>query len=176
MLTSQTGQRRVAAGNVARVFRRRGLLVGLRVENSTVQVLDRPTIAHELNCEPIEQFRMRGSTTAVAKVVWRRDQSGTKVPLPDSIHQDASSPWVFRRDDPIRQSQASACGIGSGWLDGRILRLEHGRKAGGNFFAGRLVIALIENVDGRGGRPFVGRTHRHPGFPLLSLPGDDHLF
>ena len=85
-----------------------------------MNVFDRPTAANELAGQPIQQGGMRRPLALDAEVARRSDQAVAEVIHPNSIDHHASGQRVFRRGDPIRQSQPPFS-IGNGLFTNRLM-------------------------------------------------------
>ena len=65
-------------------------LVSSGLHDQAMDWFDVVSTVAQLCCEPINQFRVCRWFTTRAKIVRRRDQSPSEMPLPDAIYYDAS--------------------------------------------------------------------------------------
>ena len=68
----------------------RFLLVGCRGNDQAVQIFERPVVLDEFQRQPVQQAGMCRAGTPHAKIIWRANQSLSKVPMPDPIADHAS--------------------------------------------------------------------------------------
>ena len=75
-----------------------------------MQVLQAPTVLHEIAGEPVEQLRVGRRFSLATKVVGRADQSLAEVPSPDAVHENASRKRVVGCRQPACQRRPSPFG------------------------------------------------------------------
>ena len=109
-----------------------------------MQVLQAPAVLHELDREPVEQFRVRGPFAADAEVVGRAHQALAEVPLPDAVDDDAGRERVVRRGDPLGQGRAPLLG---GNVPRPVGARQLLRQAGRDHVAGQVQFAALEQAD-----------------------------
>ena len=85
-----------------------GLLIGIGSQNQPVQCLEAPFLFHELGCQKVQQFWMRGPVAVDAKVAGCPNQPFAEMMLPNPIHDDTGCQWVFCAGDPFSQGLASS--------------------------------------------------------------------
>src|SRR5262245_28194417 len=73
-----------------------------------MQLLDRPAASHEMPRERIEQFRVSRFFTQQTEIVGRTNQSLTKMPAPDPVHDDATGQRMLGIHNPFCQFHSSA--------------------------------------------------------------------
>ena len=91
-------------------------LVSARSHHQTMDRLHVPVAIHELDREPVQQFRMRRRFSALAEVEYGGDQRLAEVAQPDVIDRDPRRQRIVLRGDPAGEREPPA-GTGS-----RVLR------------------------------------------------------
>src|SRR3954454_14790115 len=74
-------------GDLQLLPRARTLPIRRRSYNQAMDVLQMPTMIHQLGSQPIKKFGVRRRRRLYAKIIAGFDNAGAKVVLPDSIHR-----------------------------------------------------------------------------------------
>ena len=80
-------------------------LVGLRADDLTNQLFERPTLRDKPRGEMIEQFRMARLLAGGAEVVDGGDDAAAEEPAPDAVDQHAGGERIVGRRDPGGEQQ-----------------------------------------------------------------------
>lgn len=75
--------------------------------NQAMDSFQRPSLREQFIGQPIEQLRMRGMAATESEVAGCFHQPGTKVVVPQPIHDDSASQRIRRRGDPIGECFAT---------------------------------------------------------------------
>jgi hypothetical protein len=93
----------------------------------------------KLDRQPIQQQGMRGGCSQRAKIIFRFDQSATKIRLPNTIDDDARGERILLADDPTSKVQP-ICIVG--WS---VERMQDGRRSGFHFLVRSSEVAFDEH-------------------------------
>ena len=147
-----------SAGSIASSLSRSGCspdcLIGGRLHDQSVQLLDRPVVLDEPGRQPIEQLGVRGPGAHRTEVVRRRHDAFAEMLLPDAVDDDAGRERVARAGDPFGERQPAAvhC-IGDRVPGGRLLDIvgadHRAQQAGLDRVERRLQRTAGQDVDGR---------------------------
>ena len=85
-----------------------GLPVGMRKDNLTNQLLDRPSVFDELQCKVVQQSRVTGRITTGAEITWRANHPRPEKMPPDSVYDHTSRQGVLGVGDRFGHLQSAA--------------------------------------------------------------------
>src|SRR6187200_3298631 len=101
----------------------------------------------EPDCQPVEQFGMRGLRAHASEVTRRIHETYAEVILPDTIHNRSPSQDVGPIGDPVRESGASRAFVFRGNREARGQPGDTRERSGSRQLAGRLDAATLQNMN-----------------------------
>src|SRR5690606_30312124 len=84
-------------------------LIGGRTDQLLDEPFDVPSILLEVNCQPVQKFRVAWEVTLIAKISNGSDQATSENECPHLINKHSRGQWIFIAEGPLGQSQSIGC-------------------------------------------------------------------
>src|SRR4051812_27247710 len=75
---------------------------------------------HQLEGQPVEEFRMRRDRALLPKITGRADEALAEMVLPETVYHDTSRKWIRRIANPEREGKAALLIVSQGVVESRL--------------------------------------------------------